>query len=262
MKGFIKGVLVTIIVLAVIIVLGLGYLGFIPGVSSIFGADKPRDLGVTYTAADGDNAIKKSGRQITVLPSNLPPADSLKYSGQKAVDVSLTQAEFNAYINDKWEYYPVTGVQVKISPDGTVEASGILRIDRFHGLADALQVPQDVRDKVKDYIKVIPGNPAFYVKGKAEVINGQITTLDFPEVQIGKFTIPQSGLPGLNQNSMFGELTLPQSTLRALKQSTIDAIYWFFGRIPGFSVKSFNFNGGKVNFNGTLPATKAYSPAG
>ena len=38
--------------------------------------------------------------------------------GERSGNVSLTQAEFNAYINDKWEYYPVTDVQVKISPDG------------------------------------------------------------------------------------------------------------------------------------------------
>lgn len=265
--GFLKGVVVTLVIIAVVVVLGLGYLGFIPGVSSLFGADKPRDLGVTYTAADLASAKAKSGRQVTELQPNLAPADSLKFSGTKPVDVSLTQAEFNAYINDKWEYYPVTDVQVKISPDGVAEASGILRIDRFHGLAEALQVPQNVRDSVKDYIKYIPGNPAFYVKGKAEVINGQITTLDFPEVQIGKLNIAQTGIPGLKISSLFGEPSLPQSTLLDLKQSTIDAIYWFIGRspgtsvVPGFSVKSFNFNGGKVNFNGTLPATKSFSPA-
>ena len=259
--GFLKGVVVTLVILVLVVVLGLGYLGFIPGVSSIFGADKPKDLGVSFTPADLASAKAKVGRQITELQPNLPAAESLKFSGQKAVDVSLTQSEFNAYINDKWEYYPVTDVQVKISPDGIAEASGILRIDRFHGLAEALQVPQDVRNSVKDYIKYVPGNPPFYVKGKAEVVNGQITTLDFPEVQLGKLPLPLNNIPGLKQNSMFGEPTLPQNIQADLKQSTISAIYWFFGRVPGFSVKSFNFNGGKINFNGTLPATKSFSPA-
>jgi hypothetical protein len=259
--GFIKGVIVTLVILALVVLLGLGYLGFIPGVSSIFGADKPRDLGVSFTPADLASARAKTGRQVTELAPNLPPAESLKFTGSKDENVSLTQAEFNAYINDKWEYYPVTDIQVKISPDGVAEASGILHIDRFHGLAEALQVPQDVRNQVKDYVAAIPGNPAFYVKGKAEVVNGQITTLDFPEVQIGKLSLPQGDIPGFKQNAIFGELTLPQSAFSALKQSAIDAIYWFFKRVDGFSVKSFNFNGGKVNFNGTLPATKSFSPA-
>lgn len=243
MKSFIKGVVVTIIVLAVIIVLGLGYLGFIPVVSSVFGSNKPRDLGVTYTAADLSSARAKAGRQVTELAANLPPGQSLTFSGQKAVDVSLTQAEFNAFINDKWEYYPVTDVQVKIGQDGVAEVSGILRVDRFHGLAETLQVPQAVRDRVKDYLKYVPANLPFYLKGTAAIDNGQITTFNFPEVQISKVSIPQSAL---TEN----------------KQNAIDATYWFMSRIPGFSAKTFNLNGGKVNFNGNMPATKAYSPAG
>jgi hypothetical protein len=260
MKGFLKGVIVTVVVLVLAVILFLGYMGLIPGVSSLFGADKPRDLGVSFTPADLASAQSKTGRQVVALPPNLPPAESLKFAGSKAVDVSLTQAEFNAYVNDQWEYYPVTDVQVKISPDGVAEASGILRIDRFHGLAETLQVPPDVRDAVKDYVKAIPGNPPFYVKGRAEVINGQITTLDFPEVQIGKLSVPRE-LPDFKRNAVFGELVIPESHLAALRQSAIDAIYWFIGRIPGFSVKSFNFNGGRANFNGTLPATKSFSPA-
>jgi len=44
---FLKGLAIAIGALVIIAVLVLGYLGFVPGVSNIFGSNKPRDLGVT-----------------------------------------------------------------------------------------------------------------------------------------------------------------------------------------------------------------------
>jgi len=42
------------------IVLVLGYLGFIPGLSSLFGSDKARDLGVDYTEQNYQEARAKT----------------------------------------------------------------------------------------------------------------------------------------------------------------------------------------------------------
>ena len=47
-------------------VLALGYLGFVPGVASLFGSDKPRDLGIKATAADLQSA--NSNDKITKIP--------------------------------------------------------------------------------------------------------------------------------------------------------------------------------------------------
>ena len=45
--NFIKKFVVGLIVVIIVVVLGLGYLGFVPGVSKILGSDKPRNLGIT-----------------------------------------------------------------------------------------------------------------------------------------------------------------------------------------------------------------------
>ena len=70
---FLKGLAITIGVLVIVVVLVLGYLGFVPGVSNIFGSNKPRDLGVTYTAADYASAHARNGTTHTVLPAGSVP---------------------------------------------------------------------------------------------------------------------------------------------------------------------------------------------
>ena len=49
MKKILKlgGLILVIIVFGVVMV--LGYLGFVPGLSSVFGSDKARDLGIEFT---------------------------------------------------------------------------------------------------------------------------------------------------------------------------------------------------------------------
>jgi len=66
---FIKKFAVGLIVIIIVIVLGLGYLGFVPRVSKMLGSDKPRDLGIRYTEADLNSIISKNGVQRIVLES-------------------------------------------------------------------------------------------------------------------------------------------------------------------------------------------------
>lgn len=75
-----KGMKVFLIIIAVIIlaiVLFLGYSGFIPGVSALFGSNKPRDLGVNYTETDRASAREKSQIEYVSLPANIPNSQSL-----------------------------------------------------------------------------------------------------------------------------------------------------------------------------------------
>jgi len=55
----------------------------VPGVSSLFGSNKPKNLGVTFTSQDLTNAEAKAGTQIVTLAPNLPPSQSISFSGQK-----------------------------------------------------------------------------------------------------------------------------------------------------------------------------------
>jgi hypothetical protein len=44
---FILGILFGILAVVVVLVLVAGYFGFVPGISNIFGSNKPVDLGIT-----------------------------------------------------------------------------------------------------------------------------------------------------------------------------------------------------------------------
>ena len=68
-----------------LIILVAGYLGFVPGLSSILGASSPKDLGIRPTAADYAAASAKLGRTLTPMAGNLPPESSVKYSGSHPV---------------------------------------------------------------------------------------------------------------------------------------------------------------------------------
>lgn len=54
-----KKILIIVGVIILIIVLALGYLGFLPWLSSVFGSDRPRDLGVRPMPQDLDTAMTK-----------------------------------------------------------------------------------------------------------------------------------------------------------------------------------------------------------
>jgi hypothetical protein len=125
----ITGFLIAGVLLSVSI---LGYLGFVPGVSALFGSDKPRNLGITYTEADRGKAYEKNGVIAAALPKTKNIADSIRYEGKKEVSFTMTNAEITALINSsKWEYMPISELQINIHTDGVAEASGILHIDKI-----------------------------------------------------------------------------------------------------------------------------------
>jgi hypothetical protein len=64
MKKVLWGVIIGVVAIVVISVIVLGYLGFVPGVSNIFGSNKPEKLGTTFTQQDYQSAITKSGVQF------------------------------------------------------------------------------------------------------------------------------------------------------------------------------------------------------
>ncbi len=234
-----KRFLITIFILVLVAALALGYFGFVPGVSTLMGSDKPRDLGVTYTAQDLQSGFNKLGMQVTKLTSADSPAASIVYSGSKAVNVSFTQEELTAQLNKDWKYYPVTDCQLKINSDGTVEISGKLMLDRIEGFMQAYNVDADM-GQVNSYLKYVPNNPRFYVNGTLSVANGTLNVIDVTDVEIGRLNL--TGQFNDNMNSI------------------VDLVRTIIHQYPGFQVTSFNFNGGKANFVGNVANSVAYLP--
>ncbi|MFA5827788.1 MAG: hypothetical protein WC841_00295 [Candidatus Shapirobacteria bacterium] len=240
MKGFIRFILIVLVLLIATPILILGYLGFIPKLSSVLGSDKPRNLGVVYTDSDLNSVVQKNGIEMSEMAtSSAEPKNSIKYSGSKTVSVSLTSEEITALSNSPtWKYYPVSDIQIKLNSDGSGEASGILILDRLTGYLGAIGISPDVAQTAADYLK-IKGSTPFYFKGIVSVQNNKVS-LDTQKIEIGKLPIPVN-LVKENQHY-----------LAQLAEIRIDSV-------PGLSVKSFNLVGGRVNFEGTLPEKISWS---
>ena len=193
LKRLLTGLLVSVIIAALI----LGYFGFVPGLSDVMGANTPRDLGVKATASSLSSANSKLGVTFSTLPADAVGAASLSETGSHPVSATLTSEEVTALLNDhaaKWKYYPIDNIQVRINPDNTIEMSGVLRIDRWSGYADAIGLPESVRSQVRPYLSLLLTNPSIYMKGTLS-IQGNVQ-LYISDLQLGRVSSPQ----GLTDN--------------------------------------------------------------
>jgi len=238
-----KTLVIVVLAIIVIIILALGYLGFIPGLSAIFGSDKPRDLGVKYTQADYVSAAKKNKVNIAVVDSAQSIKSSLEWGGSNQINNSWTSQEVTATINANsadWEYFPMKDVQFKIDPDGSVEVSGILSVDKLKGYAQATNVSEaDIQtvENVFNEFKIPKGPIPFYIKGNLTIKDDNVD-VEVPKLEIGRLPIPRNLYE--SAKSSFESFAKQQLTS---------------GGYGNFYIKSLDFNNGKLNFNGNLPAS-------
>lgn len=264
MKIF-KKLLLRIIVPFLIIILILGYFGFVPFVSDIMGTNKPKNLGVTFTEKDFESARGKTKVKYEILQGDLKPEESIKYSGKRSVKMELTSSELTALIYErKWRYYPFKNWSVKINEDGTVETSGQILTNKLMDCLKAYGIkPEETSDnfeknsvligyfaiKVDPNIKrfydllnqvsrFIKSNPSFYIKGKAKVENNNITLLQLDSVYLGKINLT--------------------STVNKYIEEIKNFIEEILDNTPGLYVTSLTFKDMKLNFVGTLPATVSF----
>lgn len=236
--------LLLLVAFAAAIVLALGYVGLAPGVSALFGSDKPRELGVKPTQPEAAGASEKARVRLIALPPNLAPRESLKLLGQTSLNSGFTDRELTALINSheaKWLYYPVSDCQIKIHNDGTVEASGILRVDRAYGYAAATGMASELVDMLVDRLKIANLNPAFYVRGTVSAADNRVVG-DLQQAEIGRLSIP-SNLVFDHKEAMVG---FQEDRIRA----------------AGISARSVTFSNGSMQFDGTVPESVAFSPGG
>jgi hypothetical protein len=230
--------LLMLLILLLIIggILLLGYLGFIPVLSSVMGSDKPRDLGIKYTQQQYSDYITKANEQISLISGNVSPENSITYSGKVDLKQSFTPEEISARLDySKWEYMPATNTQLRINPDGSVEFSGEVLSDRINGFVareGAGQYSAADVNKGLEYIKLLGKNFPVYVKFRASITNNQLTEIA-EKIEVGRFSIP---LKTVNADSVISSVS-----------QTI------MGRVPGFYAKSVTFTNRKMNFEGTVP---------
>jgi len=227
MKTFIKIVLFIIALLIVVPALLFQY----------FFNSSPRDLGVKYTDADRALAYTNNGVESLIITPIQNDPRGMKYEGKKDIKTTFTSAEITALNNSvTWINYPVSNVQIKINPDGTGEASGVLDIKKILSWVSFTHPVAEIEAKVNEY--KIGFNPSFYLKGGVSVVNNKVT-LTPQTIEVGRFVIPQNIVADNKSN---------------VENFIEDRINY----VPNFYVKSLNLDGGKVNIDATVPE-KQYS---
>jgi hypothetical protein len=244
--------LVVCLVLAALIFFGL--LGYVPGLSALLGANKPRDLGVTYTEADFTAARGKSQLEYVELPANTPAAESVQRSGSRAVTTSWTSAEATSLMNDRpWRYWPLKDTQLKINDDGTAELAGIVVREKLKGYAAAIGVPQAVTDKIGG---LLPANAAFYVKAKTSLTENKVSDFDVQSVYLGKIAIPVETLlsfrPSFVERAIAQGITGELAKYSGKKAAIVDFINSRLSKITGFYAKRAYFSDSQLHYDGTL----------
>ena len=224
-----KNLVIGLLIVVAVLILVAGYFGLVPGVSTLFGADKPRDLGIVTTETASTDALAK----IALARSgDATSAEKVTYEGSHTVNVSLSSEEISSlYAKGTWKYNFIAGdFQVKIHPDGTVEASGMLDRARLDGYLTSKGL-SDLRSYTNTFA-VLPAKVPFYVQGSLNVSNNKVA-LNVTSAQVGRLPLP---------------------TDTASIQAAESVIERGIPKVPGLSVTSLDFKGGKMNFNGTFPS--------
>lgn len=227
-----------VIVVAVLI---LGYMGFIPVLSDLLGANRTQNLGIKYTDADYNSATSKLG--ITLAPNSVNSTSKILIKGASDVDTTLNSAELTALVNklaEKWKSFPLANTQIRINSDGSVEVVGSILNERFNDFAQAINLPDAVKSEMAIYSTVVKTNPSFYMKFTLSVNEGVVQS-HLDAIKVGNVQVPASEIDGL-QGSLHNFL---QSTL--VHQSKI-------------TIKDMVFSDNSVHVVGTLPTELSLSP--
>ena len=240
--SLIKKIMFSSLGIVLVIVLVLGYFGFIPVISNLMGANNPQDLGVTYTQEDIDSVNSKLGVTYTELPPGTPDAQSLIMSDYRPTSGSFTDNELTALFNqhsEQWGNYPMSNIQVKISDDGGVEMSGVIEMGRLKGFADSKGYDEETRREIRPYLRYITSNPAIYVKGNFNIVNGGVSS------QVEAFKV--------------GRLTIGSGQLLELNYVLEDYITEIIGS-PRLVIRNVSFQNGQSTIEGDIPKQVAFSP--
>ncbi|GAB4276966.1 MAG: hypothetical protein Kow0056_07960 [Coriobacteriia bacterium] len=191
---FLKWAGILVGTLLVLVVLFLGWLGFMPWLSNYIGP-KPRDMGVEMTVENAYSAAEAMNIPTTTskLEAILADPDSAKRLDATVTDdeVSSLLAMGQTTIPD----WPLRRVQVRFNDDGTAEASGVLVAGELPGFLSGLGVPQSEIDVVYDRVPVLRGNVVVYAAGACSVSNNTVD-LALSEIQVGRITIPADWYQG------------------------------------------------------------------
>lgn len=254
------------LVAIVVIILGLGYMGYIPVVAKFLGTDKPRDLGIRFSEKDRDEAKSKSKVQYGVLPSATSDQLSIQRFGHHDVDDSWSSAQISAMMNDRpWKYWPYKNVQLKFYKDGSGEMSGGIDKVVFPNYASAKGVPKEA---ISFMMKLLPPTPVFYLKMKVSIKNNKIDTFQPQAFELNRIPLPVAQFLAFNRPSfqlikpVNAQLNIDLLTDLAKVKNKKDLIVGFINdRLADYNGSFFadelRFEEDKFIFKGILPDQEA-----
>ncbi len=109
----------VLLAIAGVVILLLGLIGILPG------TNRPRNLNVKYTNDDYLSAKKKIEPSLNNLGEILSNIN-LDDRGNLNYNLTLSEAEISALINEEESPMPLRDVQIKINSDGSIETSGMM----------------------------------------------------------------------------------------------------------------------------------------
>ena len=259
-----KRILVRIIIVVIIILLIGGYLGFIPGISNLFGSNRPRNLGVNCDPKDFESAKRKTGVSFIALEPNSPLKDSIKFSGKRSINTQLTSEELTSLVREiKWKYLPLKKISMKVNNDGYLETSSVIEGSKVTAALKAYNIiPEtsfmipsiyenvyalDGKEGINKFYstidmvsKFLKSNPSFYTKAKANIYNNKLIDFKIDAVYLGRLNI--TGIAKTSEGSIKG------------------LIEDMLNNTPGLFISSLTFKDMKVHMEGTIPERISYSP--
>ncbi len=228
-------VLITLIII-VIGVLTIGYLGFIPILSQIFGSDKPNDMGIYYDKNHLKKAVEKTRITYRALPSSTSLEKSLQFQNPIRVDTDFSDHEITALANTQpWRYFPFTKLQIKFDDDNYVRISGIILKDKINDCLVAIDVPNEARQYIAKFIKFLPQRMPFYIVGKAAMDENRLSIFEVESLKLGR-------------------LNIPVSSINKYRPQIVNFIQESLTLIDGFYAKYAHPLDGQLKFEGNLPA--------
>jgi hypothetical protein len=263
-----KKILLVIIILIILTpILFLGFMGLVPGLSTILGATSPRDLGIKYTQEDLKTIRSKSNVEYKVLPDSSTPSQTRQFAGKKDVAGEFTSAEITATMNNQpWKYWPYRNIQVKFNGDGSGEISGVFIKSKLSGYGSIIGAPKEAIDFAT---KFLPNDPVFYVKMKATLENNKIAVFEPQSFEIGRIPMPLGlflSMGGIkliesayaqNPQEMSQELSKVQNKRQLIINFINQKLSSDFGE---FYAKKASFGENKLFFDGSLTESISYSP--
>ncbi|NPE28704.1 hypothetical protein HNV12_12190 [Methanococcoides sp. SA1] len=223
----------------------IAFLLIIGGVFSAYASFSllgPKDLGVEYTHEDYLSALEKTGMEIEyngltgeALEEYKKDASkesfhdyNFEFSEYERKEFTLTAEESTALLNEiAPAFWWFDDLQVKVSPDGTMEGSstadiGRLKADLYSDVADDVPIP-------------LPDTLNIYSKGKISITNNQLSA------QPESFNLGPAPLP-----------------TKYLSDESVSVMEDYFPRIytvvPGLEINSLSSNSnGEFVFDGVIP---------